>query len=190
MIRFRARGLAAAAAAVVMMSAALFSCRKESEKSLYAAQEKNIENVINSVLSQNPDFTVVNKDYCRKVILANGEGDGLTEGRKLVYRYIGYVVNGGSLSAQNFFYTNIPEIAAQYGWAVSDSAAVFRPDTLAFDKSKLIKGLADGLEGIKEGEQCLILFTGEYGYGSRKNGQIPANSALAYQFTAEKIINE
>ena len=45
---------------------------------------------------------------------------------------------------------------------------------------ELVDGLKRGLEGVKAGEECLILIPGKYGFGKRKIGTIPANSALAY----------
>lgn len=44
----------------------------------------------------------------------------------------------------------------------------------------MIEGLRNGLEGVRAGEECYIVFSGKYGYGNKVHGNIPVNSALLY----------
>ena len=45
---------------------------------------------------------------------------------------------------------------------------------------KLIHGLEDGLSGARLGEEALIIFSGDDGYGNDAVGLVPANSALLF----------
>ena len=79
-------------------------------------------------------------------------------------------------------------IAEQAKWELSDTLR-FKLDTLTLDKS-LVSGLYEGLQGVQQYDECVVLFTGEFGFGNAERGTIPARSALAYQFWIEKIDNE
>ena len=53
----------------------------------------------------------------------------------------------------------------------------------------LVTGLHNGLEGVRAGEICYILFSGQYGFGKRAVGIIPGNSAILYQIRVESVSN-
>ena len=53
----------------------------------------------------------------------------------------------------------------------------------------LLKGLENGLKGVRGGEECYILFSGKYAYGKKIVGTIPSKSALVYHVTVESITN-
>ena len=74
------------------------------------------------------------------------------------------------------------------GWRITDSTA-FRIETLALDGA-LVDGLRDGLEGVRNQDECFILFSGKYGYGSHSRGTIPARSALVYHIWVNSISND
>ena len=57
-------------------------------------------------------------------------------------------------------------------------------------KDKLLEGLRNGLIGVRNGEQCKILFSGKYGFGDEEFGIIPTNSALAYEIWVEAVSND
>jgi FKBP-type peptidyl-prolyl cis-trans isomerase len=47
-----------------------------------------------------------------------------------------------------------------------------------------------GLEGVKAGEECEIIFSGKYGFGNKAFGMIPAKSALLYKIWVVSISND
>ena len=63
------------------------------------------------------------------------------------------------------------------------------PVTLELDKADIVEGLRMGLFGVKKGQECYIIFSGKYGFGSKPIGTIPANSALLYHIWVENIEN-
>jgi FKBP-type peptidyl-prolyl cis-trans isomerase len=54
----------------------------------------------------------------------------------------------------------------------------------------LINGLKKGLEGVRAGEECEIIFSGKYGFGNNTFGMIPAKSALLYKIWVVSVTNE
>ena len=53
----------------------------------------------------------------------------------------------------------------------------------------VLDGLRYGLEGVREGEECYILFSGKYAFGKSKIGTIPANAPLAFRIWVQKVEN-
>ena len=54
----------------------------------------------------------------------------------------------------------------------------------------MVKGLRNGLVGVRAGEECEIIFSGKYGFGRKAFGIIPANSALLYKIWVHSISHE
>ena len=102
------------------------------------------------------------------------------------FYFAGYTFNTGK-STSNLFATNHEETASAARWDLTD--ADYRLMTLDMSDADLIKGLRDGLLGVKSGEHCEILFNGKYGYGTRPFGTVPANSALLFEIWVEAVSN-
>ncbi len=181
-------------ATVVLCSVlSVLSCSKTSLKSVWSTQEDKIDSFINSLPKEEdkekPDALYV-KDVIRnkganRVILQEGTGEGLEKGGRVTFYYAGYVFSG-SLTASNMFATNNAAQAEAAGWEVNDGD--YSAKTVTLDsKSGLVEGLAKGLEGVRKGEICYILFSGEYGFGKKPFGVIPGNSALGYQIWVEDV---
>lgn len=167
----------------------VFACSKEEVKLRYSRQEQNIESFVNSTLkSVDTAYVVYNKGVTRLVVVP-GEGDSLSVNGTVSFRYAGYVLSGTSVNASNMFATNSEEVAKGSGWTLSDDS-VFEVKTVKLSDSDFIKGLKYGLEGVKAGQECYILFSGKYGFGKRELGTIPANSALVYRIWVESIMND
>ena len=62
--------------------------------------------------------------------------------------------------------------------------------TLDLSETDLIEGLKKGIKGVKGGQECIILFSGKYGYGNKSLGTIPANAALAFHLWVESVSND
>ncbi|MDO5442790.1 MAG: FKBP-type peptidyl-prolyl cis-trans isomerase, partial [Bacteroidia bacterium] len=102
--------------------------------------------------------------------------------------YAGYDFTGGSISNSKLFATNSMDFALSAKWSLSDST-VFAPLTVNLADKGVIEGLRLGLEGVKEGEECYILFSGKLAFGKEKNGTIPANSPLAFRVWVQNVEN-
>lgn len=166
----------------------VFACSKEEVKLRYSRQEQNIESFVNSTLkSVDTAYVVYNKGVTRLVVVP-GEGDSLSVNGTVSFHYAGYVLSGTSVNASNMFATNSEEVAKGSGWTLSDDS-VFEAKTVKLSESGFVKGLKYGLEGVKTGQECYILFSGKYGFGKRELGTIPANSALVYRIWVESVSN-
>ena len=94
----------------------------------------------------------------------------------------------GSLDPDNMFATNHQQTAEENGWSVTD--ADYSIKTVTFGSNDgLLTGLHNGLSGVRTGEICYILFSGQYGFGKRQVGAVPANSALLYEIRVESVSN-
>ena len=176
---------------MILAAAALltFSCSKENEKVMFANQETQIENFIKSQLSSNPEARVVSSNGSNRLVITEGTGEELNEHGTVSFYYTAYVMSGSSISTQNIVATNMADMASAAKWELSDPEA-FSIMTINLDDTELIDGLKKGIVGVKGGEECIILFSGEHGFGNKQSGTIPANSALAYHLRIESISND
>lgn len=174
---------------LAVMAALMGSCAKEDIKTQYSKQEQNIESFISSTLSSVDTAYVVRNRGTDRVVIVPGQGDSLKSSGTVSFYYAGYVMSGSSVSASSLFSTNRKDIAEAAGWELSDSTAL-DIRTLAIASSGLVDGLRYGLEGVRGGQECYILFSGKYGFGKKPLGTIPANAALAYHVWVESISNE
>lgn len=163
------------------------SCIKEKLEVTYNKQEDSISKYIDSALSKNEGSTTVNNGGANRLTLVQGEGEELAADGTLTFYYAGYTFEG-SFSNANLFSTNRQASADDAGWKLTD--ANFDVLTLNLHDHKLLPGLKKGLEGVRAGEECEILFTGKLGFGNKAFGIIPANSALLYKIWVVSITNE
>lgn len=164
-------------------------CSRSDIESQYASQETRIENFLNAQLAANENAYTVSNGGVERLVLVDGSGEELESGGTVSFYWAGYVLNGNNLNSSNLFSTNVEELASAAGWDTSDSADyVIR--TLDLSETGLIKGLQKGIQGVRGGEECIILFSGKYGYGNRSLGTIPANAALAFHLWVESVSND
>ena len=124
-----------------------------------------------------------------RLVTTYGVGtDSLSSHGTVSFYYAGYVLNNASLNTGDMFATNSKDVAAAAGWNLTDES-VFEVKTLKLDDKDIVPGLRRGLAGVKEGQECFILFSGKYGFGKHELGTIPANAALAYHIKVESISN-
>ena len=178
----------------VLSAGLLASCVKQSVQSAYDKQETNIAGFVTAQTTADPDATVTYKDGVTRIVLhdtLSREGlmaDTLSAGGSVSFYYAGYTLTSSRITHSNLFATNHRETAAAAGWALADSTA-FHIETLSLDNT-LLPGLQKGLEGVRNQDECYILFSGKYGYGSHSQGTIPARSALVYHVWVNSISNE
>ena len=169
------------------MAFLLLSCSKDRD-TLFANQEAKIESFVEKQLSSNPDTRVVHTGSATRLVLVEGEGPELTPRGKAKVNFAGYSFNSGSIGSSTLFATNNRDIASASGWTLSDES-VYEALELDLTDKGLLQGLRDGMEGVREGEECYILFNGKYAFGKSKIGTIPANAALAFRIWVLSVEN-
>ena len=181
-------------ASVLFLAALVPACTKQSVQQTYDKQETNIDNFVNDQLRKDTTATVTYKNGVVRVTLHDTlqrEGllaDTLRTGGTVSFYYAGYTLSGSSVNVSSMFATNHKETADNAGWRISDTTA-FHIQTLTLD-DRLLDGLQRGLEGVRNQDECFILFSGKQGFGSHAQGTIPARSALVYHVWVNSISNE
>ncbi len=100
----------------------------------------------------------------------------------------GAVISGsGSSSGLTMFGTNDYLTAMFTGWTMLEGDD--DPLKVSLSDDSIIEGLRKGLEGVREGEVCDIVFSGRYGLGKKNKGVISGNSALLYRVWVDSISN-
>ena len=181
--------------AVVLLIAGFASaCNKGAVELAYDKQETNIASFVESQLKSDTTATVTYKNGSVRIVLhdtLSREGilaDTLRTGGSVSFYYAGYTLTSANISNANLFATNHRKTADAAGWKLSDTTA-FNITTLTLD-DRLLDGLQRGLEGVRGQDECFILFSGKYAYGSRVQGTIPARSALVYHVWVNSISND
>ena len=181
-------------ASALLLTGLLAGCNKQSVQSTYDRQETNIASFVENICKNDTTATVTYKDGAVRIVVhdtLSREGlmaDTLSMGGVVSFHYAGYILKSSSLSRDNIFATNHKATADAAGWALSDTTA-FNIETLTLD-DRLLDGLRSGLEGVRNQDECYILFSGKYAYGSRIQGTIPARSALVYHIWVSSISND
>ena len=181
-------------ALLLVLAGLLPACNKEAVQLAYDKQETNIANFVEAQRKADKTATVTYKDGVVRVVLHDTlvrEGllaDTLHTGGTVSFYYAGYTLTNASVSAANLFATNHKKTADAAGWKLSDTTA-FHIRTLTLD-NQLLDGLQRGLEGVRNQDECYILFSGKYAYGSKAQGTIPARSALVYHIWVNSISND
>ena len=139
------------------------SCESEVREAIIN-QEKYIDNYIST---QYPDNEIYRDGSVSRIVLSAGApGAPVIEKGDSVYFYY-----AGFLFSQN----------GPYSQFVLDSAMV------RVGSGDLIRGLDMGLAGARLGEEALILFTSQYGYGTDAVGLVPENTALLFDVAVAAI---
>ncbi|MBQ3766686.1 MAG: FKBP-type peptidyl-prolyl cis-trans isomerase [Bacteroidales bacterium] len=172
----------------------VFGCTKQSVQAVYDKQETNISSFVEAQVKKDSTATVTYKNGTVRLTLHDTLGreglraDSLSAGGIVSFYYAGYVLKGSNVSRDQLFATNHKATADAAGWNISDTTA-FQIETLPLDDS-LLPGLYNGLEGVRNQDECFILFSGKYAYGSHTQGTIPARSALVYHIWVSSISND
>ena len=172
------------------------SCLKEKREATYNSQESKIDQYItnNMYVKRTEDgqtitdtLRVVYSGGASRLVTKEGTGEELKEGGTVSIYYAGYSFSNGK-SNSNLFATNREETATAAKWTLTD--ADFSLYTIDLRDAEIVEGLRQGLIGVKSGEECQILFSGKYGFGSDSFGIIPANSALLYKIWVISVSND
>jgi len=173
----------------IISALAIASCTKSSLDLSYSQQAEKIDSYVTSQLEAHPDYRAEYTDGIVRLVIAEGEGDFLKKDGHVAFRYEGYDFSNSSISTSTLFATNKIDVARQAGWDTADSTRfeIFETD---LKDSGLIEGLRKGLQGVRAGEDCYIIFSGKFGFGNKHIGTIPANSPLSYRIQVTSIDNK
>lgn len=166
----------------------LFSCGKNGVENKYAQQDSTIESLIESLAPEGSEATVEYFDGPVRVTVQHGDGDPLESGGTVTFLYAGHILNKTSLDASNLFMTNNKEFAESSNWTVTDTT-IFKVASVNLSDDTLVKGLAEGIVGVKAGDECYVMFNGKYGFGKHTTGVVPGNSALVYHLWIDSVSN-
>lgn len=164
---------------LILCIAALLAicCDKEDRKNTYANQEALIDSYVSSLSS---DYTAVYNEGVVRVILEEGAGTEAANGDSIYFHYSGYVFSRGKGA---LFATNDEEVAEEAGFVTDGKAFGTK-----LGHSALVEGLKKGLEGVKTGERCYIIFSARYGYGNQTMNTLPKLTPLLFEMKIEKIV--
>ena len=177
------KNIALSAAALALVA----SCNKSLETT-YSKQESNIEGIVKSLTSSNDDASVDRIDGVVRVTLEHGEGEPLAKNGYVSFYYAGYYFTSTTLSQSNVFATNYETFASSIKWDISDTTR-FEIATLSLGEDDIVEGLKTGLEGVRAGDECYVLFSAKHGFGKHKTGTVPSNAALAYHLWIKGVSN-
>ena len=169
------------------------SCVKEQLETVYNKQEDQIDKYIDKAMLTtdeygNPDtLRVIRNEGSNRLVRKEGVGEQLAKDGYVSLYYAGYTFNG-SVSSSNMFSTNRLESALEVGWSAEESEYTLYEINLK--DADLIPGLKYGLEGVRAGEECEIVFSAKYGFGNRPLGMIPAKTALLYKIWVVGVTND
>lgn len=154
---------------LILLAATLLATSCETEvREANISQEKAIDEYVKKNF---PDSPVEHLNGVTRILLEDlldGAGTQVEKGDSLYIYFIGYTFEGGS-PATRF---------------VEDSAMV------AAGRNDLIRGLDNGLIGTRLGQEVLLLFSSQYGYGKQKVGLVPENTALAFDVAVARVIKK
>lgn len=156
------------------------SCANQDIETTYVNQEAAINSYIESNFKDIEPY--VNSGSVRVTVPYDQQeeapeiGESLEAGDSLFFYYVGRIFNS---APSTVFATNIESVAQDNNLLVTE--ADYQIKGIKYGNTTLIKGLQNGLNGIKEGERAIILFSGKYGYGDKPMYNVPKYSALAFE---------
>ncbi len=154
------------------------SCEKQDRENTYISQEGMIDSYISSL---DDSYRVMRQNGANRVVVREGSSrDSLRLGDSVYFYYSGYQFSRGKGA---FFATNDAETAEANGVVVSGE-----PFKLRYGSDALIKGLHEGMAGVREGENCYIIFSAKYGYGNEIMFNLPKLTPLFFDIKVEKVI--
>ncbi len=163
------------------------SCIKEQLETIYSAQESQIDNYITRLLEKDPSYTVTHNKGSNRITLTPGSGEEAGAAASVTFHYAVYRFNG-SLSPSNLLDTNDEATAEAAGWTLTGKT--FEPFTANLEDKDLLAGLKNGLTGVRNGEECEIVFSGKYGYGNKIANTLLKNEALLYHIKVTGVVNK
>lgn len=83
--------------------------------------------------------------------------------------------------------TGVPRVSVTYTGYLKDGSTFAPRDSTVFDLSTLIFGMQDGMQGMREGGERVLVIPSALGYGPNGQGLIPPNSTLVFDVVLSHI---
>lgn len=152
-------------------------CTKQDKENTIINQEAEIDKYLSSL--QGAEI-IRNGGSNRAVINYGAEGIQAEKGDSLYIRYAGYIFSNGK---GVLFATNDPTVAKKNGFPMQET-----PEKIKLGTTELVSGLELGLEGVKQGEYCYIIFSAKYGFNNTSVFNVPKLTPLFYEVWVDKVI--
>lgn len=155
----------------------LASCTKEDRKNMLVTQEESIDKWISAVKGAR----IARNGGSNRLVYEEGRGaDSLALGDSVKFYYAGYLFSNGKGA---LFATNDTLVAEQNGFELSGGI-----EERMLSSKDMLRGLANGLVGAKEGEKCDVVFSAKYGYDNDMVYNVPKMSPLIFEVRVEGIV--
>ncbi|MBQ0006143.1 MAG: FKBP-type peptidyl-prolyl cis-trans isomerase [Alistipes sp.] len=166
----------------VFALAVTLSCSKQQTADIVNKQEEDISNYLTGHYAGSE---IIRKNGASRIIIDSGHGaDSLMTGDSIYFNYAGFIFSNGP---SKLFTTNIQSVAEKNGFTITSTDSTFDECSTLFDSKSFIPGLINGLDGAKEGEHCVIIFSSTYGFQNKAVANVPPSSALMYEVWVNKI---
>ncbi len=166
--------------ALCLLGGILFSCSSNEKQNAIIKQEENIDKYLSTTFK---DSVVIRRNGSNRVVTrVSPAGNVLEYGDTIYMYYAGWVFNSRPTT---LFATNWESVARNNNFVLTDSNWTILK--ACYDEHSFIPGLNDGLYGIREGEDAVIVFSAKYGFGDSAVGLVPALSALLYEVLVIRI---
>lgn len=154
---------------LILLTALLFaaSCQSEVQEAIIN-QEKAIDDYVSKTFEES---AVTHIDGITRVLIqdfAPASAPQAEKGDSLYIYFAGYTFESGA------------------------PATCFTLDScmVQIGKNDLIRGLDNGLTGVKAQQEVGLFFSSKYGYGTNKVGLVPENTALFFDVAVTRIIKK
>ncbi|PKO96502.1 MAG: hypothetical protein CVU12_05010 [Bacteroidetes bacterium HGW-Bacteroidetes-7] len=151
----------------------MLSCTKDDRENNMLQQETSIESYVKTFSEQR--VQVYDKVW-RVVMVEGTESVEAQKGDSVFFDYAAYIFNSGK---GFLFSTNKRSIAEDA--KMTQDVSLFNKWKVRLGNGELISGLDEGLEGVKRGERCYVVFSSRKGFGSVQIGLVPKMSPLIYE---------
>ena len=76
--------------------------------------------------------------------------------------------------------TGAPTVSVSYEGYLKDGSIFDPGGSAVFDLGQVVPGFKDGMQGMKEGGERILVIPSNLGYGPNAQGPIPANATLVF----------
>ena len=148
--------------AIVAIAAIVSACTLNDKLSLCVTQEENIEKYIASKFADST--VVVTESGISRIIMAHGTGAAAQAGDSVYFAYQGYTFNTG------------PSVQFTEGLMKAK-----------LGDGNIINGLDEGMVGMTQGEEAIIIFSARNGFFDESVGAVGPMTPLIYYVALEDI---
>jgi len=146
-----------------------FEIRMEEEQARGEAEELA---KLETFLKENRITAKPNADGVYVIITSRGSGAVASRGKEVAINYVGSLLDGTT------FDTNKESTARETG--LYNPGGRYEPLSFVVGGGRMIRGMDNGVEGLRVGTKARLIIPSSVGYGSRDMGTIPPFSTLIF----------